>query len=111
MKHTYYIKSIDINVIITTILNIFVTETFASPNEMYPTKEQACYLKYPCAYCLELSYLVEPDTHRAGGGIMHEKIRNIEDNTVIETGRSHFMCLPCIQYDKFRQRNRDFLVS
>ena len=87
-----------------------VTESFASPNEQYPTLEQACYLKYPCAWCQEKYFLVEPDTHRAGGGIMHEKIRNMEDNTVVETGRCHFMCLDCIRYNKFRERNSRFLI-
>jgi hypothetical protein len=67
-------------------------------------------LRYHCAYCLEPSYLVDPDNHQAKGGIMHEKIRNMEDDTVVETERSHFMCLSCIQYNKFRERNKDFLL-
>jgi hypothetical protein len=55
-----------------------VTETFASPNEVYPTLEQACYLKYLCAWCQEKYFLVEPETHRAGGGIIHEKVNGYE---------------------------------
>jgi hypothetical protein len=81
-----------------------VTESFASPNEVYPTLEQACYLKYLCAWCQEKYFLVEPETHRAGGGIMHGKILGYE------TGRCHFMCLSCIQYNKFRERNSGFLI-
>ena len=88
-----------------------VTESLASPNEQYPSQEQACYLKYLCAWCQERYFLVEPNTHRAGGGIMHKRLRNMKDNTVVETGRCYFMCLSCIQFDKFRRRNRDFLIS
>jgi len=55
----------------------------------------ASYMQYPCAYCMEEFYLVDPYTQRSGGCVQGLMLRNKDTNERIPTNEVHGMCTSC----------------
>jgi hypothetical protein len=57
----------------------------------------ACYLSYPCAYCLGDFILVDLDNNfKAGGAIQRQVIeRNKDTNEIVKVGKVRGVCLRC----------------
>ena len=55
----------------------------------------ASYMQYPCAYCMEEFYLVDPYTQRSGGCVQRLMLRNKDTNERIPTNEVHGMCTSC----------------
>ena len=55
----------------------------------------ASYMQYPCAYCMEEFYLVDPYTQRSGGCVQRLMLRNKDTNERIPTNEVHGMCPSC----------------
>lgn len=57
----------------------------------------ACYLSYPCAYCLDEFVLVDPDNNFAAGGAIQRQVieRDKETNEIVKIGRVKGVCLNC----------------
>ena len=80
-----------------------VTETFAGSRE-YPSPNIACYLRYPCAYCERMFFMVSPITFLAGGAIMRQQYRNRDNpNEVIKTNNVQAVCIQCMREIMRRQ--------
>lgn len=62
----------------------------------YPSTSIATYITYPCAYCMEPFYLVDPDTQKSCGCIQREILRHKTTNERIPTNRVHGMCFSCV---------------
>jgi hypothetical protein len=71
----------------------------------YPSVYDASYITYPCAYCTEPFYIVDPDTHDAGGAFQQEFIRHKDIGEVIGIRRTNAVCLSCIRYMLQRQQS------
>ena len=71
----------------------------------YPSNEEASYIKYPCAFCLEPFFLVDPYSHDAGGCIQREMLRHKTTNERIPTNPVHGMCLSCV-HDILRRQQQ-----
>jgi hypothetical protein len=78
-------------------MTITISET---TDQKYPSVREASYLKYPCSYCTERFYLVDPHNHNfAGGAIQREVLaRHIHTHEISKVGRVQAICLRC-SYD------------
>jgi hypothetical protein len=49
----------------------------------------ACYLSYPCAYCLKEFVLVDPDNNFAAGGAIQRQVleRDKDTNEIVNIGK------------------------
>jgi hypothetical protein len=64
----------------------------------------ASYMRYPCAYCMEEFYLVDPYTQRSGGCVQRLILRNKDTNARIPTNEVHGMCTSCFHDIMQRQQ-------
>ena len=71
----------------------------------------ASYMQYPCAYCMEEFYLVDPYTQRSGGCVQRLMLRNKDTNERIPTNEVHGMCNSCFHDIVQRQAAGKKLVT
>ena len=71
----------------------------------------ASYMQYPCAYCMEEFYLVDPYTQRSGGCVQRLMLRNKDTNERIPTNEVHGMCTSCFHDIVQRQAAGKKLVT
>jgi hypothetical protein len=66
----------------------------------------ACYLSYPCAYCLNDFLLVDPDNNFAAGGAIQRQVleRDKKTGEITKIGKIRGVCISCakamIQYER-----------
>jgi hypothetical protein len=73
---------------------ITISET---QNEKYPSVNQASYLKYPCSYCTEKFYLVDPHNYNFSGGAIQREVlaRDIHTREISKVGKVRAVCIKC----------------
>lgn len=55
----------------------------------------ACYMMYPCSYCNEEFYLVNPYTQTSGGAIQREIAKHKDTGEVLAVLRTFGICVDC----------------
>jgi hypothetical protein len=78
----------------------------ASGKAEYPNNEEASYIKYTCAFCLEPFFLVDPYSHDAGGCIQREFIKHKDTGEILGVRRTMVTCLRCVHDMMSRQQSR-----
>lgn len=66
----------------------------------------ASYLRYPCAYCMEEFYLVDPYIQRSGGAIQRELARHKDTGEVLAVLRTFGICVDCFR-DVMQRQQQD----
>lgn len=69
----------------------------------YPSTSIASYITYPCNYCLDPFYLVDPYTQRSGGAIQREIAKHKNTGEVRAVLQTFGICVACFQNIMRRQ--------
>ena len=70
----------------------------------YVSSNIASYLQYNCSYCPNPFYLVDPESHEAGGAVQRELIKNKDTGEILGVMRTIIVCIPCIHDIMRRQQ-------
>lgn len=72
----------------------------------YADPSTCTYITYPCTYCQEEFYLVNPDNFAAGGAIRLIQYRNKKTGKIVSENRACGVCLRCAQEIMRRQQQQ-----